>query len=283
MKQLKVIKSGKKPGAPPKWSTKKVIQGIRERVKSNLALGTGAMLRDNSALYWAAKNRFGNWRKAIRLAGLNPNKFLAPHHRWTAEKLITAVHEWLKRYPPSSLPYKSKTWGNLREQVKTYFPDPKTRAEKLGVAWPPYFWGKWTAEGIVQAIKERVKKGKKINPTTVILENLSLYRGCRSRFGSYRKAIKVAGLDYKAICHHPIWTTEKVIQEIKERYRQGLPLNPGSFRKSDSSLYSYGKRFFGSWAATLQAANLDPKQFYLNRMSCYGFGPNKELSLLARH
>jgi len=156
-------------------------------------------------------------------------------------------------------------------QVRKNFPDPKTRQEKLGISWPPYPSGKWTADGVIQAIQKRVKKGQKISPMTVIRENMSLYRACRTKFGSYRKAIETAGLKYKNIakpvssCPSHTWTAEKVIKEIRKRHRQGQPLNPGSVSKKHSYLYTSGLSFFGSWAAALQAAKFDPKRFYLNK------------------
>ena len=54
------------------WDSEKVLAGIRERVRSGLALNSKAMQAQDSRLFNAALKRYGGWEAALRAAGVDP-------------------------------------------------------------------------------------------------------------------------------------------------------------------------------------------------------------------
>ncbi|MDA8205235.1 MAG: hypothetical protein M0Z36_04140 [Thermaerobacter sp.] len=52
------------------------------------------------------------------------------------------------------------------------------------------------------------------------------------------------------------WSSERVIKQIQERHRAGLPVNAQSLHIEDSPLLAAGRRYFGSWKAALIAAEV---------------------------
>lgn len=90
----------------------------------------------------------------------------------------------------------------------------------------------------------------------------ALRRGAARMFGSWKKAIEAAGLDYNLISKNPLKypTRKKVLHEILRRRKAGLPLNARtlsmSVKKGDGTLYRKGREYFGSWKKALKAAGI---------------------------
>jgi len=56
-----------------------------------------------------------------------------------------------------------------------------------------------------------------------------------------------------------VWTKDKLIEEIKRLYDEGVDLSPTSIQKTHSALFSSARSrsHFGSWRAAIEAAELD--------------------------
>jgi lipase chaperone LimK len=81
-------------------------------------------------------------------------------------------------------------------------------------------------------------------------------------FGSYRKAVQQAGVDYATVLRRPWWTRKKIIELIKKARRHGLDLHWSAIsRRRDllgrAALASLQARLFGKWSRALHAAGLD--------------------------
>jgi hypothetical protein len=55
------------------WSREAIIAAIQVRLRQQKPLHASALYRDDSALYHAARRRFGNWSNALIAAGLSPD------------------------------------------------------------------------------------------------------------------------------------------------------------------------------------------------------------------
>jgi hypothetical protein len=89
--------------------------------------------------------------------------------------------------------------------------------------------------------------------------HLTLFRKARHRFGSWRKAIEAAGLNYDEVVQRQKWTPEKIIAEIKRLYMEGKDLSITAMQRSYPNLVAIAQspRYFGSWRAAVEAAGLD--------------------------
>lgn len=131
---------------------------------------------------------------------------------------------------------------------------------------------KWSRERITEAIRERFLAGRSFrhedNP-----EVQRLHSAAQRYFGSWRNAVEAAGFDYdhfsrKVRSPHnrrkaPYWSRQRVVEEIKERKRQGASLRDSVVRKEHPRLASAGRDRFGSWGKAIEAAGIDYEKILL--------------------
>jgi hypothetical protein len=120
---------------------------------------------------------------------------------------------------------------------------------------------KWSKEIVVRHILKRHRGGQKLNSGYIQIHCVPLYQAGCKYCGSWRKAIKAAGLKYDHVrvleraC--PVWGEEKVIAAIKRRYRLKQPLNSNHIQTKEQRLYGAALKYFGGWAQAIAAAGLD--------------------------
>jgi hypothetical protein len=112
-----------------------------------------------------------------------------------------------------------------------------------------------TTPDVVSAIRERKSQGLPLNLQSLKVgpcRDSCLYKGALRLFGSWQVAIEASGMDYSSIKKHPVYSSSHdVAEEIKARYRRGLPLQYSKVERgseSDKSLLRAGIRYFGSWS-----------------------------------
>lgn len=119
-------------------------------------------------------------------------------------------------------------------------------------------------EEVIAAIIKHKKMNLPLDYTRVRLDRHkgSVLHHCAQRmFGSWKKAIEAAGLDYRSVRN--VWkypTREKLLDEILRRNKAGLPLNSGALFhdaiNSDQALCRKGIEIFGSWKKAIEAAGI---------------------------
>jgi hypothetical protein len=120
----------------------------------------------------------------------------------------------------------------------------------------------WNKQSIVQALKQLHKKGVDLSYNRLAKRQQALVSASAYHFGSYRKAVERASLDYAEIIRRPRWTKQAIITQIKKGKRDGHDLNWSSITKRRDELgkaafASLQPRLFGSWDRALHAAGLD--------------------------
>jgi hypothetical protein len=112
---------------------------------------------------------------------------------------------------------------------------------------------------IVEEIQRLYREGRIDELSGAWRYHLTLFRKARHRFGSWRKAIEAAGLNYDEVVQRQKWTPEKIIAEIKRLYMEGKDLSITAMQRSYPNLVAIAQspRYFGSWRAAIEAAGLD--------------------------
>lgn len=62
------------------------------------------------------------------------------------------------------------------------------------------------------------------------------------------------------ITHRERWTREKILEELQELRRQGIPLTVTSISDQHERLYRAAKRHFGSWTNVLKELGIQGKE-----------------------
>jgi hypothetical protein len=116
---------------------------------------------------------------------------------------------------------------------------------------------KWPPARILTIIRNLARRRHPLNKTELEHRYGSMMSAARRLFGSWSKAVLAAGVDPVKLQRVVPWTGQRVIEAILTRALRNESLAARSTQPR--SLVEAGQRFFGSWAAAVEAAGLDPK------------------------
>jgi len=116
----------------------------------------------------------------------------------------------------------------------------------------------WSRKKIVEQIRRLRARGEPLNVSAAETKHGGLVGAAAVYFGSWRRAIEAAGLDYTKIKRQKEWSKKEIVVEIKRMRREGLALRTTiPVRKKYRTLHAAAVRYFGSWAAAMKAAKLE--------------------------
>ena len=120
----------------------------------------------------------------------------------------------------------------------------------------------WSRDRILRELRKLDKSGADLSYNALARKRQSLVSAAAYHFGSYRKAVERAGMDYAQVTRRPRWNKSAVIGLIKEARRKGEDLHWSAVtrRRDDLAKAAFAAlqpRLFGSWDRALHAAGLD--------------------------
>ena len=129
----------------------------------------------------------------------------------------------------------------------------------------------WTKQQIVAKLTALAERGRDLSYAGMSRRQQKLVSAAAYHFGSYRKALADAGVDYAQVARRPRWTKQRVIAVIKAAKRRGEDLHwsavvSGENQLSRAAYAALQPRLFGSWARAMQAAGLDEDDVRLYRV-----------------
>jgi hypothetical protein len=128
---------------------------------------------------------------------------------------------------------------------------------------------KWDKPAITSKLRKLHRAGRDLSYSGLAKHHQSLLSAAAYHFGSYRKAIEKAGIDYAEIIQRPRWNKKRIIALIKQARRNGDDLHWGAVtRRRDelgrAAFAALQPRLFGKWDRALHAAGLDADE-----IACY--------------
>lgn len=118
----------------------------------------------------------------------------------------------------------------------------------------------WTKDKVIEEIIRRHRKKLPLDGASLRNNgDCKLLSGGTYVFGSWKKAIKAAGLDYNSITYAKIdyWNKKRIIAEIRGFARTGVRLASKFVQTYHGDLYSAALDCFGLWGKAVEAAGLD--------------------------
>ena len=120
----------------------------------------------------------------------------------------------------------------------------------------------WTRDEILKALRRLHKSKADLSYNALAAKRQPLVSAAAYHFGSYRKAVEKAGIDYAEVTRRPRWTRQMIIGLIKDAKREGDDLHWSAVtRRRDelgkAAFASLQPRLFGSWDRALHGAGLD--------------------------
>src|SRR4051812_19148836 len=120
----------------------------------------------------------------------------------------------------------------------------------------------WDKEQIVRELRRLHKQGAELSYNALARRKQPLLSAAAYHFGSYRRAVEKAGIDYAGVTRRPRWTKQSIIARIKQAKRDGQDLHWSAVTARGDELAraafaSLQRRLFGRWDRALAAAGLD--------------------------
>jgi hypothetical protein len=120
----------------------------------------------------------------------------------------------------------------------------------------------WDKDEIIRALRKLHRAGAGLSYNALARKKQSLVSAAAYHFGSYRKAVEKAGIDYAEVTRRPRWNKNAIIQLIKNARRDGEDLHWSAVtirtdELAKAAFASLQPRLFGSWDRALHGAGLD--------------------------
>lgn len=128
----------------------------------------------------------------------------------------------------------------------------------------------WDKPRILKELKRLERRGTDLSYNALARKHQPLLSAAAYHFGSYRKAVERAGIDYAEVTRRPRWTKPRIIALIKKGKRSGHDLHWSAVTKRRDELgraafASLQPRLFGRWDRALHAAGLDADEVSIYR------------------
>ncbi len=114
-------------------------------------------------------------------------------------------------------------------------------------------------ECVIRAILRREREGLPLNCEAIKGVSKPLYGGALRHFGSWRSALRAAGINAATVERRREWDRAKIVARLRELCRRHRSLRQRAVNRYDSGLYRAACLTFGSWCNALVAAGINPE------------------------
>ncbi len=242
------------------WSRQAVIDEIKRLHKRGQPLHHAAMERTHPHVVVVAYRYFGNYRKAITAAGLDYLKVrVRPPRTWTKARIQQELRQMEKANMGLWQRQVRRTTPYLTRAAKQLFGSYPAAARSVGIkasALRPPEYRRWSPQRVLEALQEMHAQSKPMYPTKMLATKPYLFRVAGKRFGTYRKAIEEAGLEYpvRPLRH---WSEKLVLQTIRDLHKEGADLRYSPVKKNRLPLYEAARYYFGTYINAVRVAGLN--------------------------
>ncbi len=189
-----------------------------------------------------------------------------PGNKWSREKIIAMIRRLHGQGVDLSPTGIRRTHGALFSSARSqsHFGSWREAIRAAGLDYADIKRGEqvWSRERITRAIRLANENGEDLLSAEFKRDHKQLYSAACARryYGSWRRAIEAAGLDYERIRGEHFWSRERIVEAIRDLHRDGHSLNWSAVNRDHASLYRAARRRenFGSWQAALEAASVSP-------------------------
>ncbi|MEM6820850.1 MAG: hypothetical protein AAF558_02750 [Verrucomicrobiota bacterium] len=245
-----------------KWSARQVIEEIRKWESEGKPLYSHHVRKNFQELLAAGIRYHGSWKNAVEAAGISYDD-IRKYKDWSKDLIIAKVQELHQQGVDLSFrammlsKYNSMVYAAIRPN---HFGAWKEALAAAGLSPDEiYRYRSWDEESILDEIRELKAKGADLSSKTMDETSNPLIATARRRFGNWGNAVQKAGIDYSEIRRRRRWTSEAIVEGIRELRDQGVKMQSNEVRKHAPALFAAAckPRFFGTWSKALKAAMED--------------------------
>lgn len=173
---------------------------------------------------------------------------------WTSDK----VHHEIKKFYDKGEELRPKNvkgkYGGLYYAAIKYCGSWKNAVNEAGLNYENLIGEPWTAESVLEEIKNLFHKGEDLSTKNVRNKWKSLHNAAYRHFGSWQKACDVLGIQVKAKIR---WNKEKVLEEIKKFHEKGESLHSRNTQRKYNALLKAAERYYDSWESAVSIAGFN--------------------------
>ncbi|MEQ8785086.1 MAG: hypothetical protein RIC55_02265 [Pirellulaceae bacterium] len=182
------------------YTPDRVTQEIRTLCISGYSISSAHIMRRNRRLYEAARQHFGTWRKALVAAGVNlKHAFLGRPRKHDRQQILDTIK--LRHTSGLSLVWSDVSLENRAFAVAAKHTFGSWRKALLAAEIDPAIHRdshrkEWDEQRVIDCLRQRQREGKSLKCADVRREHPPLVNAVNRYFGSWRSAIRAAGVDW---------------------------------------------------------------------------------------
>lgn len=244
------------------WTKDKVVREIKNLAAEGVDLREANIRKNYPGLLTPSQKLFGGYYNALQAAGVSPDEYrrFKPEGYWTEEQIIKTLRAM--DASGSDLSYqsmrKSKIGPALDHATSRVFGGYYRALDAAGVdvsKYQKFRHGYWSRGKVIQLLHQYVARYGNLD--LMPKRDLNLHAACYREFGSFKKAILEAKLDYRSLLSKKQWTQEEIKQEIMQLHQMGEDMSSSNAANHFTDLHQAAGAHFGSWENALRNAGLD--------------------------
>lgn len=252
------------------WSKERICEKIRELHESGERLNSNHIQLHRQTLYAAAIKYFDGWEKAIEAAGLTYSRIRVrkPTRSWNASSIVQALRKrHAENFPISGFAVYQQDRGLWMAARRHFGKGGWTKALKVAGFDARDLDPRriWTRPRVLAEIFALQITGSPMYAYYLMRNGHSgLVRGGKKVFGSWRKAIEAADLNYDKIRanRYKWWNKDRVVEEIKRLEKRGVKLSSTFIHRFHGDLFAAAIVHCGSWVEAVTIAGINYRSHY---------------------
>ncbi len=222
-----------------RWTKESVVEALRTRHKKCPSLSD--IWNEDPSLTNAAARCFGSWQLALRAAGIK----IKLNRKWSKARVLDVLRQ---SYQGQSL---RDIDPCLIAAIRRYFGGFYIAVEAAGLT---LLSRKWSKRRIIELIQEEYVNGLRLERRG--FGDIKLAERAKRYFGSWREAVKAAGLESRMLERlKSRWSAKDVLKAIRSISESNQDLSK-AWR--DTALTNVARKHFGTWRKAILAAGCEP-------------------------
>ncbi len=181
------------------------------------------------------------------------------YKHWSRDEVVLVIRRLHKQGKPLNSGHVARTYPALAYASRKYLGGWEEAIRAAGLDYSRISRKSfWSRKKIAERLRELHAAGKPLYVSAAEKLHGGLVGAATAHFGSWREAIKAAGLDYGKIKRQKEWSKKEIVREIRRLHREGMELSTTMpVRKHYRNLHAAAVRYFGGWAEAMRAARLE--------------------------
>jgi hypothetical protein len=253
-KAFRVIQSSRRgfyPHGKSDW-----IAAVKKLHKQGESVFAGDLQDKHAYLYNQGVWIFGDWDKALCVAGFDPKK-LRLRTFWDRDRIIKEIRGMRDQNLPLYASHVMKNHPDLFSGAQRHFRSWNKALVAAGINKKQASTSVYkSCPDVLRALRDVLENGSREDIPDMLRLQATHY------FGNLRKALRAMKADQRLLRG---WSKQKIISVLSRMHRSKKIPTYGKLRREFPALLSAAQAYFGSWGKALYTAGIDPNLYFVRR------------------